>query len=505
MSSNKNPPRFAFLLGAGASVDAGLPTLTILTDNFVKHLETANKYLFQSLKDILSGIGSGEETKLPDVETLLGNLERILELRHPLLLKQVRDAAIIQHELRKFIWENLRQSKSFDYLDSLRKWLTISRPMDIFSLNNDLVVESWCENMGLSFSDGFDQNRTWSIGSLESTSTDVRLHKIHGSINWFRDKNTDLLKSEKKADRISLKMRVARTPVPDTALLFPAHTKDLLYPPLLQLFNVFYRKLCEIDVLFIIGCQLKDVHINRAIKHALVENAQLHVLIVDPKHANEIADRIVIDAKEAKLRISAFPQGFGSFLQSHPDEVFESLFAIQQDTRASLKNVLSQIQQNNAPDIFIKAAEDYAKKPSFAAEEKTAIQQIVEATLERPKEVNSPLDKVLRVLHEPTVEDNLEKRLRDAAEMLKTYRAPSCYGIYCDKNSVWVVSGQTGGLIRYDPTNWKSVNFDTKLINPRGMTFYNNTVYIIECSFRKIEGCSAPHFLDTKLTVLTEL
>jgi len=88
MPNNKNQPRFAFLLGAGASFEAGLPTLTILTEKFAKHLETTNKYLFQSLKDILNGKDFSDALKLPDVETLLGHLERIIDLRHHLLCRR---------------------------------------------------------------------------------------------------------------------------------------------------------------------------------------------------------------------------------------------------------------------------------------------------------------------------------------------------------------------------------------------------------------------------------
>lgn len=496
MSTIKDSPRFAFLLGAGASFEAGLPTLMELTSAFANHLKVTNPDLYLGFQDILGGIGFGNEKTLPDAEGLLGHLERIIELRHPLLLKQIRDAAVIQHELRKFIWDRLSYPDHFEYLNPLRNWQTLCKPMDVFSLNNDLVIEKWCGNMGLTFSDGFDHDGAWHIGSFESSNTDIRLYKIHGSINWFRDLNTDLLKSVKEAGRIALKMRVARTPVPDTALLFPAHTKDLLYPPLLQLFNVFYLTLCKTEILVVVGCQLKDEHIHRAIRHALLENAQLRVLIVDPAPGDEIVNRILTGAKDAKSRIATIRKGFGSFLQCNPNEIFESLFAIQSDKSAFLKNVLSKIQQTNAPELLIKAVEDCAKMLSFVDEEKTAVQQIIEATPERPKDVDSPLEKVFGVLQKSVVTHYLEKGLREAAELLKIYRAPSCYGVDCDKKSVWVVSGQPDGLIRYDPTNWMSANFAAKFFNPRGLAFYDNTFYIIECSFLKIEGLGALYAFD---------
>lgn len=497
----KKSLNFAFLLGAGASVEAGLPTLKSLTKSFVSYLEITLPHLHQSLHDIFSSsFHEMPEGYLPDAESLLGHLERIIDWRHPQLLKYVRDAGVMQHELRKFIWETLGQHGKSGYLDPLQALLSKTKPIHIFSLNNDLVIEDWCYKRGVQFFDGFSQNGIWDTSSFKDSTADILLYKIHGSTNWVRDKTTDLLINEKTPRRIALKLRVARTPVPDTALLFPAHTKDLLYPPLLQVFSIFYQKLHEIDALIIVGCRLQDVHIHRAIKHALIENPKLHILIVDPESAKESAEQINVNISSVWERVSTLKMRFSSLLQSNLEAILESLLTGRRDDIEFLQRSLAQIQQKNGARIIMDASRYFSTQPAFSEDKKRAIQEICETMPELPKDIDSPLDSILAVIHPPNAADDLAERLQHTAEMLKIYRAPSCYGIYQDNGTIYVISGQVGRLMRYDTITWKSVDFGPKFVNPRGMTVYNNTAYIIECSFLNFEGFGVLYAVDLAST-----
>jgi len=66
--------------------------------------------------------------------------------------------------------------------------------VDIFSLNHDTVIEKCLSEAGINvneqFTDGFgkpeDSVRYWKPDLFESESFKVRLFKLHGSLNWFR-------------------------------------------------------------------------------------------------------------------------------------------------------------------------------------------------------------------------------------------------------------------------------------------------------------------------------
>ena len=61
--------------------------------------------------------------------------------------------------------------------------------VDIFTLNHDTIVEEYLLQQAVEFCDGFDPPindvRYWNVDLLEHASVPVRLLKLHGSVNWF--------------------------------------------------------------------------------------------------------------------------------------------------------------------------------------------------------------------------------------------------------------------------------------------------------------------------------
>ena len=83
-----------------------------------------------------------------------------------------------------------RPTSSPDYLRPLAELTAYSKPLDIFTLNYDLVIETMLHRSQKRFTRGFHKPSSDSgSGVYEPTSFDergysVRLFKLHGSVDW---------------------------------------------------------------------------------------------------------------------------------------------------------------------------------------------------------------------------------------------------------------------------------------------------------------------------------
>ncbi|MDZ7276630.1 MAG: SIR2 family protein [candidate division KSB1 bacterium] len=492
-------PRCAFLLGAGASVEAGLPTLQALSTGFLAQLATRQPLLHDSLVR-LCHIDAGGSTSagLPDAESLLGLLERVSEWHTPALQAERRDAAVLQHELRKFIWTTLARHGPLGYLAPLQKILAIRRPLEIFTLNNDMVIEAWCRHHHLRYCDGFDARGAWDIRTFDDPDVTVKLHKLHGSINWYRDQDTDLLARAASGSRVSLAMRVARTAVPDVALLFPAHSKDILQPALLELFHLFLRRLSEIDVLVVIGCSLRDLHLSRAIRQSLFANPKLHLLLVDPNPGSTAAVQITRELPQLESRVHCMEATCGAFLQGDLEKTLETLVCGHRDEKELLEHALARMTQPEGAELLRSVARTLSARLALSRVERAQLATSLRGSRPLPAEVESPLDPVFALLQNPASLQKLPQHLQQAADLLHDYRAPSCFGIHLQGDDLFVISGHTGRLLRYDVKTWQSREAGPPFTNARGLAVADGIAYVVQCWFWGIEGAGVLYAVDLR-------
>ncbi len=493
MNETAHEQRIAFLLGAGASVEAGLPTLQSLSTAFFQDLEKQHPSLHQSL--VLWFPAAAGSHSLPDAEQLLGYLERVIEWPHPALEASRRDAAILQHELRKFIWATLGRHRRLDYLDPLQHLLATNAPLEIFSLNNDMVIEEWCRRRGVSYCDGFNTAGEWHIRAFEQPELRIRLFKLHGSINWYRDQNTDMLARAASGRRVALALRVARTAVPDVALLFPAHTKDILQPPLLTLFHLFQQKLAHLELLVVAGCSLRDLHISRALRQAMVQNENLHVLLVDPDPTGRAVWQIVQRLPALEPRVRHHQATFGAFLQEDLTSVFVEVFQDRKQVAVLLERALSRLATPEAVTLLRQASQKLAMQ-ALALPDRQQLATIVKKNWPLPPQVESPLTTVHTVLQKISCHDNPAALLEQASTLLADYPQPSCFGIALQGQYLFIISGSSGRLRRYDLQNWRSEELGPAFTNARGLAVAGNIAYVVQCWFAGFEGAGVIYMVD---------
>jgi SIR2-like protein len=203
-------------LGAGASIDAGVPGVEDMITEFLKQLENEQLEQHSIVKDIVGVLkdwkhGQNKDSKV-DIELLLETIEK-LENRHldfiPLfyndknsilsrfigLEKNTRGKILLSDNLKRSI--KIQTGKTdirIDYLKGLLKFIENYTLLDIFSTNYDICIERFCELNNKKYFDGLDGE--WNSIKFKDRNKDVRLYKLHGSVTWSRSEKGKYTKNE---------------------------------------------------------------------------------------------------------------------------------------------------------------------------------------------------------------------------------------------------------------------------------------------------------------------
>jgi hypothetical protein len=294
-------------LGAGASMTAGLPDLSSMSNIVVKALTPAQQPIAQEL------------ARERNLEQMLTRLRRIAAIADG--DEQVGGfTAAGATELDKALCAAIvgvvsKPPGEIDAFRSLGIWAAGVRytlPVEIFTINYDTLIEAGLEAEGVPYFDGF-------VGSLKAQfrddlvevtnpleasslpSTFVRLWKLHGSVNWLFQEDKDA------RSVVRLGVHVASG---DTAAIYPSDEKydDSRRVPFVVLMDRFRHALAMPESSTIIcGYSFSDQHLNeiifdaakrfprseivvtcfKEIPNGLAERAQTYrnILVFSPQHA----------------------------------------------------------------------------------------------------------------------------------------------------------------------------------------------------------------------------
>lgn len=303
------------LLGAGASVQAGIPASQQMIEKIEARLKKHDWKEFQELYYLVkssiayaAGIkGIFDSRDFYNVEVLVHTLNE-LERRekHPIypfisdwkshLIQVARQdfsriesfRTNILNELKG--WVQLDNESEADYFKGLKKLQQhITYPLKIFSLNYDLCVER-CDGDNFRVESGFEQTgkkRIWDWRRFDESNPNqevpqVFLYKMHGSIDWKRDENDNILKTDDKG---------ARTPGDELPLIFGTDRKLEAGDPYLFYAYEFRRCTLESKVILCIGYGFGDTHINKMMKQALNAEPVMRLAVVGNVKPDEVAGK----------------------------------------------------------------------------------------------------------------------------------------------------------------------------------------------------------------------
>lgn len=298
----------AFLAGAGLSVDAGLPHSVKLAEKFKEYLvakaaEPKNdeaKALLALLYFILGGIRFqwGRLGLDPDLAI---NIEQIataaLRLRHrhkdPLApyvstwterivsLEAQQEGALERFSdvifARLKEWLATPPKEKIEYINRMADLHDKTAAISIFSLNYDLLVESALANDGRVMINGFKDGR-WNP-ELFNQNSDVRLYKLHGSLDWVDDEMHGICSLTFDRHPKAEDFEVQKPPL----LIFGTDSKLSGKDPFLTLVHAFSEQLRSTQVLVAIGYSFSDQYINDIIEQRMRDNLPLRLIIVSPR------------------------------------------------------------------------------------------------------------------------------------------------------------------------------------------------------------------------------
>ena len=305
-----------FLLGAGASAEAGIPVSAEMIDrvqNRLKDREQTDWIPFASLYNhvksaihFASGLKGQFGERVPfNIETLVNTL---LELErneeHPLYpfiaawnsrfvalagpdFSQVRDfRRLILAELKGWMCPD-DESKSAYYQKLITLQRELTHPLQIFSLNYDLCVEGLNQtdfHVETGFAD-YGPVHCWDWERFEDSNNvlpQIYLYKLHGSINWKRHPETKKLFAVRQIETVDAdKMEV----------IFGRDFKLEAGDPYLFFLYQFRELTLGAKLIVAIGYGFGDGHINKMLAQSLRSESQRRLLVVQRCADSDVADK----------------------------------------------------------------------------------------------------------------------------------------------------------------------------------------------------------------------
>ena len=292
------------LLGAGASVEAGIPDST----NMVRNVEGRVQGLvpgqgdWESHKDLYNyirssiyyakGIQGKFDTEVQfNIETLVNVLDEIQRKENHTLYpfvgawnqKLVEVAGTGFENVEKLLgsilealrseWVVLRRNEEAGYYEGLIRFQQeYGHQLRVFSLNYDLCVELTCgpENVQR----GFSSERLWDWRLFDEVSGDlapILLYKLHGSVDWYFDENDSVTYSDSTSSIGAEKL----------AMIFGTSYKLQYVDPFLFLAYELRRwTLDSARLIVAVGYGFNDEHINGILEQSLRQNEDRKLLAV---------------------------------------------------------------------------------------------------------------------------------------------------------------------------------------------------------------------------------
>ncbi|HBG69819.1 MAG: hypothetical protein A2W93_00375 [Bacteroidetes bacterium GWF2_43_63] len=266
-----------------------------------------------------------------DIEGLLSHL--ILFEKLTGVIK--KDEVVLREKLESKIAEacKLKLQPQAPHKDFLNK-IIARKPSDprvqLFTTNYDLLFETAANESGFVVIDGFSftqprkfSGRYFDLDIVNREKTRIKqeesfvskvfhLYKLHGSLNWFKDENENIVQKDNPTKPL---------------IIYPASEKyessyEQPYFEMMSRFQQALRK--ENTLLIVIGFGFQDKHIQNVIIEAVEQNPSFQLLIVNYNGSGGIETACMksffVDEskKQVKRNVNIVFDTFRDFTKKHP-------------------------------------------------------------------------------------------------------------------------------------------------------------------------------------------
>lgn len=302
METGHNKNNTIFLLGSGASVDAGMPTVAELTEklkNSLKALPDINGVKRLEFAQVFELIEMVDESAAENYERFFEWISLLCKVHTEPFRKLIHTDTQLVHDdaighLRSIIGPEIASilcsyRPEPSYLSQLGDFLPDEGRLKVFTLNYDCCVEDACREAEIDITTGFDPiTKKWNPSVFETRIRGINLYKLHSSLRWLpvRDNRVlqhkftlmELLPGEDR--QLPDNIDVQKEP----ELILGPGNKLQYDDPFLSLFYEFRKSLFEAKYCVVIGFGYRDPHITKSIDDAIDEG--LRVLDVNINSPN---------------------------------------------------------------------------------------------------------------------------------------------------------------------------------------------------------------------------
>lgn len=330
------------LLGAGASVEAKLLASMDMTRKLEDYVSSNNprgkwtkyKNLYKTVKSLilygkhLTSSSVSEVCNEVNIEEFVNVLTELAKSEgHPIYpfianwnmdlvkyggggfenLKKFRED-IVNELTRK--WVNVNEDRDCGYFKGLyRYWEETKSNLRVFTLNYDMCVERACgvEHVCRGFKPerievGGEKvlRKVWSdeyMDDDDAKRSAIRLYKLHGSLDWRRDRKTRVLYYEDMPDPCD--------DIDDYQLIFGTTYKLSYQDPFLFQISELRKYAAKARLIIAIGYGFNDDHINEILGGALTHNSDSKLISVE--YATVVEDEKIKERRSSiseKLKLS---------------------------------------------------------------------------------------------------------------------------------------------------------------------------------------------------------
>lgn len=218
--------------------------------------------------------------KLIGLETVFLSLDDKLKAK-PTLFES------LEYKLKSELLPEWLKPQSYDFLTPLQKFFqelaTEDFRLDIFSLNNDMVIENFFGANNAAPWRGFVRGewRGVEVADVQDLGR-INLYKLHGSLDWVRLNTGDF----KEVVYLSEQDKESIETQHDPYVIFGQGTKTFSVEPFFSLIQHFKKVLQERNYFFVIGYSFFDPYINNLFLEAVRETSK-KIIIINPTFGPE--------------------------------------------------------------------------------------------------------------------------------------------------------------------------------------------------------------------------
>ena len=312
-----NIDNIVFLLGAGASKEAGLMTSDEMTKALEQRLDRdwgVYKKLYNAVKaGILYGYAlRGNPKTTVNIEEFVNVLTELSQCKGHVIfpfiaswnMELMETAGKNFGQIREFRddiiqvlvneWVNLQDPATAQYYTNLKKFaIDIGTNLRVFSLNYDTCVEKACHRdnvfTGFLYQAG-RAGRIWNDRAMRSddlSGEPLRLYKLHGSVDWREEEG--LVISYESPNKCNDANKYQ--------LIFGTTNKLRYADPYLVLLSEFRKFTADAKLIVCIGYDFQDEHINGILHTAFAKEVKPTLLMVSWAPESEREQRAVCEQK----------------------------------------------------------------------------------------------------------------------------------------------------------------------------------------------------------------